>query len=204
MKRLLFIASFFIAACGDDAPVDPMYPSPPPIGVQVDRVGRPGVVIALLHVFDGDDAARDTARDDYNDASRTRWSIFGEDFGGALAIYDGLDGRCGDQWIQRPLDEDRMETRYMPLTGLLTDDRLFLDTSAECSSGSDLLGTERHASALPRDARGCGGRDPTLDVIDPFVGLLVGNDVSLVSDGVDEDGDCALSSTEFPYLCAPE
>ncbi len=96
-------------------------------GVPIDRMGRALTGNALLGTFDTE-AVSDARKSQYNQAPPAAWSSFTPDIGATLAIYDGFDGRCGNQWLAvqnaPPVD------RYAELARLLADDRLWVNSEA--------------------------------------------------------------------------
>lgn len=156
------------------------------------------LVIAALAVFAGcsDSSSTIANRDAYNVAPQAGWGTFTNNIRGNLALYDGLDGQCGNQILA-----DMSLTgpdRYSTLAGVLTDDRLYVSTTS--NSCSQYLGVELDVTNLAANAE-CGGRTPTHDVIDVSYTALT-NDLSIpVTDGVSSDN--VVQSLEiFPFLAA--
>ena len=73
-------------------------PSPPSIGRQVDRMGRAAIATALIS-FVSDDLTRGADLDAYNAAPPADWVTFQSNIQSHLAVYDGLDGQCGNQLL---------------------------------------------------------------------------------------------------------
>jgi len=152
-------------------------------GVPIDRMGRALTGNALLGTFDTG-AASDALKVKYNQASPATWASFAADIRATLAIYDGFDGRCGNQWLG-----------YAKLAKLLADDRLWVNSGAR--SCDRYLSVELdHTRASPRD---CGGRTPNHDAVDVFRSLLVLGRIEGVDDGVRRD-DRQASDVTFPFL----
>jgi hypothetical protein len=158
-------------------------------GVVIDRVGRPLTGNALIGTFDSEEAAN-ARKDQYNRAPEEAWPMFVPDLADNLAIYDGFDGICGNQWLA---DRRVGLGRYTRLAVLLADDRIWIDSRArkcEHAFGVEL----RHAD--------CGGRAPSYDAVDVFRSLLVNGSAHGVEDGVSQD-DRRHSDRDFPFLAAP-
>ena len=144
-----------------------------------DRVNRD---LELRDLYNAEDAFG--LRDDYVGAYRARLNA-------NLAFFDGLDDR-----IDWPPDEGGNH----PLTELLLDDFLVVDTSKPFTDGG-FLEIER-ALLADRPHATCGGRPLNDDIVDIFYTLLVGGvDGAPISDGVDQATQPAGRS--FPYLCSP-
>jgi hypothetical protein len=165
-------------------------PARPVLGAAIERAARPLTGNALIGLLGPDDVA-DRRKEDYNRAGPSAWPQFSPDIQHGLALYDGFDGTCGNQWLA----DDRAEpvARYRALADLLADDRLWIDSKATVCT--QYLAVER---ATPGD---CGGRPPSYDV-DVFRSLLVLGARSGVDDGIDRD-DRVHSASEFPFLAAP-
>jgi hypothetical protein len=174
----------------------PKVPAPPKLGTQVDRMGRPAINTALNHTFDPDAAARTGAKDAWNgDANDSTWAAtYTAEVEKNLAIFDALDGACGNQALADTTKTDA--TRYATLGAALADDRLWLDTSA--SVCSVYLAVEANATKLMTNTD-CGGRQLGYDVIDQTFSLLAVGAPSGVTDGVP----AKTSSATLPYLAAP-
>jgi hypothetical protein len=164
-------------------------PQPPPLGAPIDRIGRALVANALLGPLAPDDVS-DTLKEHYNRAAPATWSQFVPDFEATLSLYDGFDGRCGNQWLADPTEGPG---RYRRLATLLADDRLWVDSRAQACTTY---------LAVERATEGCGGRTPGADANNPFRALLVQGSPSGIGDGVTQD-DRAHSTSEFPFLAAP-
>ena len=177
------IALIALAACSPRTPSPPL-PARPALGAPIDRAARALVGNALISPFDPD--VGDRRKEAYNRASPSTWPDFVPDFAATLAVYDGLDRSCGNQWLaaQGP----------QALARLLADDRLWVDSRAT---------TCTHYLAVERGIRNdCGGRTPLEDASDVFRSLLVDGTDTRVTDGVDHD-DRTPSTTAFPFLASP-
>jgi hypothetical protein len=161
-------------------------------GVAIDRMGRALTANALLGAFDTE-AVSDALKVKYNQALPAGWSSFVPDLVATLAIYDGFDGQCGNQWLTArnvPLAH-----RYDKLAQLLADDRLWVNSDAHVCD--EYLSVElKHPGARSRD---CGGRTPRQDAVDVFRSLLVLGRINGVDDGVARD-DLEPSDFRFPFL----
>lgn len=161
---------------------------PPTLGTQIDRAGRPGISALVAWLA----PSPDQFRDQYNAAADpTGWSAsYLAAFETALAVWDGIDGTCGNQFGAGPLNA----SRYATLAGILVDDGLLLDSrTGTCASYFAL----EQQSLISID---CGGRAPGIDVIDPTYSLLTLGTVSGVADGIAND---STISSSFPFLGAP-
>jgi hypothetical protein len=188
---LWIVALTVFAACSAPSPNAPHpIPAPPVLGARIDRVGRPLTGNALIFPF-GPEADADRRKEEYNRAAQADWPSFVPDLEATLAIYDGFDGVCGNQWLAAPT---AAPARYRTLANLLADDRLWIDTRA--AACTQFLAVER---GLAGD---CGGRTPLYDASDGFRSMLVLGQITGVSDGVDRD-DRDHSATDFPFLAAP-
>ena len=171
-------------------------PSPPSIGRQVDRMGQAAIATALIS-FVSDDLTRGADLDAYNAAPPADWVTFQSNIQSHLAVYDGLDGQCGNQLL---INESVSSiARYAPLADLLTDDRLFID-SAQGSCGL-YLGLELNEAGHVANAF-CGGRTPLVDTIDVSYTALVGDLSVPIGDGVGVD-ETDHPAEDFPYMAAP-
>jgi tetratricopeptide (TPR) repeat protein len=163
-------------------------------GTIVDRMGRALTGNALLETF-GTEASASRRKEEYNRAPRESWRSFARDIAVNLAIYDGFDGTCGNQWLS--VANAQPATRYAELAALLADDRLWVNSAAKICS--QYLAVELHAFDSSAD---CGGRAPGYDAVDVFRSLLAGGRTTGLDDGVDRD-DREHPFDEFPFLAAP-
>ena len=171
-------------------------PGHPPLdaGAPVDRMGRALTGNALLGTFDSEQAS-DARKHQYNQAPRERWQSFAADIAATLAVYDGFDGVCGNQWLAGRKDKPG---RYDKLASLLADDHLWI--RSEAKSCRSYLGVELQRGAAA--SRNCGGRTPNYDAVDVFRSLLADGRIDGISDGVDHD-DRVHSVAKFPFLAPP-
>jgi len=172
--------------------------SPPALGAPIDRIGRPLVGNALIGPIDPEEES-DRRKEEYNRAAPPSWAQFAPDFERTLALYDGFDGVCANQW---PSGRGGTPAgRYRPLAELLADDRLWVDsTSAVCQR---YLAVELAELAAPGSRSGdCGGRTPNQGVSNIFRSLLIRGTPAGLEDGLDRD-DHSHSTTTFPFLAAP-
>ena len=161
----------------------------------IDRIGRALTGNALLGTFDTAEASN-RRKEEYNRAAPGEWAGFVPDLAINLAIYDGFDGECGNQWLAVQNAQD--PGRYDALARLLADDRLWVNSAA--SACTQYLAAEfDRVGAVNAD---CGGRTPGYDAVDVFRSLLVNGTPRGVDDGVDRD-DGTPSDSQFPFLAAP-
>ena len=176
---------------GNDGGITP----PAILGTQVDRMGRPAINTALNHVFDTNASAKGTAKDTYNaDKNIGGWATaYGPEFAKNLAIFDSLDGTCGNQL-------GFANGSYAGLAGLTADDRLYVNTAgAQCTT---YLAVEANAlNIIPNSD--CGGRKLAYDVIDVTYSAVSVGAVSGVTDGIGPVAN-KTNGTTFPYLAAPQ
>jgi hypothetical protein len=158
-------------------------------GVVIDRMGRALTGNALIGTFDSEETSSER-KEQYNRAPQEVWVMFAQDLAETLAIYDGFDGVCGNQWLaSRPADLGR----YLKLAVLLTDDRIWINSNAR---------TCEHSFGVELGQGDCGGRPPSYDAVDVFRSLLVNGTTSGVEDGVSQD-DGNHSDRDFPFLAPP-
>lgn len=176
-----------VTACKD--------PLPPILGVQIDRMGRPGVNTALTAPFDLNSGTKGTVQDGYNAASTSaQWaSMFQPRIAANLAILDSLDTVCGNQLLAGAAPN---AGRYNTLAGVLSDDQLYINTSS--GTCNTYLAVEANAVGIANTD--CGGRTPLVDVIDRTYSVLAIGALNGVSDGVASDADGGHSTSAFPFL----
>jgi hypothetical protein len=165
-------------------------PPPPAIGPQIDRSGRPLIATALVGAFASQNGP---GRDAYDtDDQPSGWvEKYGKEIASSLAIYDAIDGVCGNQ-----LAVNAGAGPYVRLASTLADDRLWLDTAAvTCTS---YLAVE--LAAMTGITNGdCGGRRFMYDVIDTTLSVMAADKVTGVDDGVGPMPAKTVGTT-FPYL----
>jgi hypothetical protein len=171
------------------------FPAAPALGAVIDRMGRPGVNTALTDPFNTDKTKQDANKDAYNTAEASTWvTTYKPVFAKSIAIYDGLDGTCGNQFAAGMM---AAAGRYDALAGVLADDQLYVNTgSGTCTT---YLGVEANATGIIPNTD-CGGRMLQYDVIKITYSLLAVGKVSGVTDGVTAHSDY---SATFPFLAAP-
>lgn len=169
-------------------------------GQRIDRMGRPLTGNALLATL-GPGEVSDDLKERYNRATPATSDTFIPEIEKSLGLYDGLDGRCGDQLLADPSGPPPSTSRYLPMAILLADDRLWINTkSSRCTQFFAVeLAELAGRSALRGD---CGGRTPNHDAVDVYRSLLVNGGASGVDDGVDRD-DREHSLEAFPFLAPP-
>jgi hypothetical protein len=170
--------------------------APPALGAQIDRMGRPYTSLFLTDPFDASASTRGMKLDSYGVGTPTTANSFQAGFESSLAIFDGFDTVCGNQFLASSSKLDA--SRYAPLANLLLDDQLYVDTSS--GSCTSYLAVELNAVGGLANTD-CGGRTLTEDVIDTTYSLLVVGAASGLMDGV--AADVASSNTTFPFLGAP-
>ncbi|MGH6950122.1 MAG: DUF4331 family protein [Vitreimonas sp.] len=163
---------------------------------QIDRAGRPLTGNALLGTLATAEVSN-RLKEEYNGARPSTSARFAGFIAEGLALYDGLDGSCGNQFLAR---EGAGADRYALLARMLADDRLWVNSrSGVCTQLFAVEQAHYGATAMRND---CGGRAPAYDAMDAYRSLLVAGSTSGVSDGVAED-DQIHSAEMFPFLAAP-
>jgi hypothetical protein len=176
-------------------------PTPPTLGAQIDRMGRPAINTALNKTFELVAATKQAGKDAYNvDNDPTKWATaYASEFAGNLAVLDGLDTVCGNQILYSA----EAAGPYNGLAAVLTGDWLLMDTTKTTCS---YLGVE--APIVGLGAGNCGGRPLDNDVIDASYSALAAGKAGFDSAGKPLVGDGVPApdktfGTTFPYLAAP-
>lgn len=217
MKNIAWIFVVALAACGGSSsnnappvtpPVTPPASNPPKPAIgttQVDRMGRAAVNTALTNPF-GTVSGKTTAQseDEYNaNNNPSTWATsFSAEMAANLAVFDGIDGTCGNQALAGATAN---ATRYSTLAGVLADDRLYVRTDK--TTCALYLGVELDAVGATTSGD-CGGRTPVEDTIKETYSLLVIGRPTGVTDGLPTNGTTGLgsegdgfpSTTTFPFL----
>ncbi len=198
----LVLASLLMVGCGGSSAPPPV----PEMGAQIDRMGRATINVAVTDPFNITQIGQDATRDAYNaDAVESDWAAnWTADLETMLAIYDGADGTCGNQFLADTTKTDK--SRYGTLAGVLADDRLYLDTSK--TTCTTYLGVELNAVGVANSD--CGGRTPDEQVVHVmYTAATVGasgfnsDGTFAVTDGVNNEKETPVSLTTFPFLSAP-
>ena len=164
---------------------------------RLNREGRPMSANALLGLLQPDDVA-DSLKEEYNARTPATSGKFIPEMQRALALYDGFDGKCGNQLLADP--QAPPAARYRALAAVLADDRLWINSaSGVCTQlfAVELASLAGH-SALATD---CGGRTPLYDAANVWRALMV-NGTTDFDDGLRHD-DHEHSATVFPFLAPP-
>ncbi len=174
-------------------------PPIPRLGEPIERTARPLIKNALVGGPFAPDNESDQRKEAYNRVARNGWAKFSSDIGKTLGLYDGFDGKCGNQWLAAP--ETEASLRYKRLAKMLADDRVWVNSkSAVCTQ---FLAVEftyfQTPGAMSND---CGGRTPSYDASNIFRSLLINGTIAGGTDGLDHD-DKVHSTTDFPFLAAP-
>ena len=165
---------------------------------QIDRAARPLTGNALLGTL-ATDEIRDRMKEDYNAATPRTAARFAPEIQKALGLYDGFDGKCGNQLLSR--SDVPAAKRYETLAKVLADDRLWVNT--ESTVCTRLFAVELASLAGQTEAAiDCGGRAPLYSAANVYRSLLVDGTATSVNDGLDRD-EKQHSETEFPFLAAP-
>lgn len=169
---------------------------------QVDRMGRPLTGNALLAPLAPDEVS-DNLKERYNAADPAAGARFVPEIQKTLALYDGFDGRCGNQLLADPSEESPL--RYRALAALLADDRLWVNSeSTICTQffAVELVNLTGESGMAIDSFLDCGGRAPDYDAVDVYRSLLAHGSTIGVDDGVDHD-EREHSATAFPFLAPP-
>lgn len=171
-------------------------PTPPVLGTQIDRQGRPAINTAANRTFT-DNPLRNAAQDAWNaDANPADWQTNHEtNVRVSLAVLDSLDGTCGNQ-LAFNLDPGNGLDEYKALAAVLTNDWLTVNSAA--STCTSYLGVE--AEALLSATADCGGRRPTDDVVETTYSAVAAGALTGVDDGITARASAATAQMNFPYL----
>jgi tetratricopeptide (TPR) repeat protein len=174
-------------------------PPIPGLGEQIERTARPLIKNSLVGGPLAPDNESDQRKEAYNRVARNDWARFSADIQKSLGLYDGFDGKCGNQWLAD--SKANPSKRYERLAEVLADDRVWVNSkSASCNQFLAVELTEfKTPGALSGD---CGGRTPNYDASNIFRSLLSNGTMSGVDDGLHRD-DKVHSTADFPFLAAP-
>jgi hypothetical protein len=166
---------------------------------QLNRVGRPLTKNALLGLF-APDSVGDSLKEQWNAATPATSAGFIPEIQKTLGLYDGFDGKCGNQLLVDP--RAAPSARYLALATLLADDRLWVNSASSVCTQLFAVELAKLAgeSALNQD---CGGRTPNYNASNVWRSLVVNGSTVGVDDGVDHD-EREHSATVFPFLAAPD
>jgi uncharacterized protein DUF4331 len=166
---------------------------------QLDRMGRPLTGNALLGTL-AQAAVSDQLKEEYNRATPATAARFVPEIEKALGLYDGFDGKCGNQLLASKTVTGA--GRYHELAKLLADDRLWVNsTSGVCTR---LFAVELAQLAGQRALQSdCGGRSPTYSAANMYRSILSNGTPTGIDDGLSRDAR-EHSATKFPFLAAPE
>jgi hypothetical protein len=134
----------------------------------------------------------DKLKEEYNAATPATAARFVPEIEKNLGLYDGFDGKCGNQLLASKRVTGA--GRYRELATLLADDRLWVNSaSGVCKQ---FFAVEL---GLGND---CGGRTPTYSAANVYRSLLANGTSVGIDDGLTRDKQ-EHSSTTFPFLAAP-
>lgn len=165
---------------------------------QLDRVGRPLTGNALLGTL-ATAAESDKLKEDYNRATPATAARFVPEIEKNLGLYDGFDGKCGNQVLARKLTPTG---RYHELAVALADDRLWVNSASGVCKQFFAVELAALAGQTELD-NDCGGRTPTYSAANVYRSLLANGTPVGIDDGLTRDKR-EHSSTVFPFLAAPE
>lgn len=163
----------------------------------LDRMGRPLTGNALLGTL-ASALVSDKLKEDYNHATPATAALFAPEMEKTLGLYDGFDGKCGNQLLAGKVAS---AGRYRQLATLLADDRLWVNSASKVCTHffavelAQLTGQR----ALAND---CGGRSPTYSAANVYRSLLANGEPVGIDDGLTRD-EHDHSSSAFPFLAAP-
>jgi hypothetical protein len=174
-------------------------PAIPKLGEQIERTARPLIKNGLVGGPLTPDAISNQRKESYNRVARSDWARFAPYIRQTLGLYDGFDGKCGNQWLVDLKAKDSL--RYQTLAKVLADDRVWVNSkSTVCTQ---FLAVEFNEFGTPGALRDdCGGRTPNYDASNIFRSLLTNGTTNGVDDGLKGD-DKVHSTTDFPFLAAP-
>ncbi len=174
-------------------------PAIPKLGEPIERTARPLIKNGLVGGPLAPDAISNPRKESYNRVGRTGWAQFSTYIQQTLGLYDGFDGKCGNQWLSDPNAKGQL--RYQTLAKILADDRVWVNSkSSVCTQFLAVEFTEfKTQGALSGD---CGGRTPNYLAPNIFRSLLTNGTTTGVDDGLKAD-DKVHSTTDFPFLAAP-
>ena len=174
-------------------------PPSPALGEQIERTARPLIKNALVGGPLEPGTESNQRKEAYNRVPRTGWAKFSSDIQKTLGLYDGFDGRCGNQWLAGT--KGIPAQRYERLAKVLADDRIWVNSKS--SVCTQFLAVEltyfQTPGALSSD---CGGRTPNYDASNIFRALLVNGTTIGADDGLNHD-DKVHSTSDFPFLAEP-
>jgi hypothetical protein len=174
-------------------------PAVPELGKQIERTARPLIKNGLVGGPLAPDAVSNQRKESYNRVARTDWAQFSAFIQETLGLYDGFDGKCGNQWLADSKAKGPM--RYKGLANILADDRLWINSASRVCT--QFLAVEFSALGTPGAAKDdCGGRTPNYDASNIFRSLLTNGTTTGVDEGLKRD-DKVHSTTDFPFLAAP-
>ena len=202
IKQTMFVVLLLSLGSCDDDKVG--FPAAPALkSTIVDRMGRPAINTALVDPFWNTGTAGDTeeshqARQDvYNTQAPSAWASNVANFKDKLAVFDALDGTCGNQIAFAAVGNPD----YTTLATVLADDEIYVFAGASAScQGFLAVEAATLGGTAPAD---CGGRRPGDNVVDVVYSALATGMTSGVSNGVTSDPDGAPPTT-FPYLSSPQ
>jgi len=174
-------------------------PPIPALGEQIERTARPLIKNALVGGPLAPDNESDQRKEAYNRVERNGWAKFSSDIQKTLGLYDGLDGKCGNQWLANA--KGNPLHRYQSLAKVLADDRVWVNSkSTVCERFLAVELAEFKTSGA--SAGDCGGRTPHYDASNMFRSLLTNGTMKGVDDGLSHDEN-VHSTADFPFLAAP-
>jgi len=174
--------------------------TPPVLGMQIDRNGRPDVNNALNNPFNPNVTSQGMAKDQYNsDSAPADWATnWVPTFKQNLAVLDALDGVCGNQLAYASSGRPDYES----LAALFASDVLWINTAS--TTCTKYLAVELNALGQSNDD--CGGRTLTYNVADYTYNVVAGTFNAMNPPGPIVNGITAASvapSTTFPFLVSP-
>lgn len=226
VNSVLFVA---LLSCGDnktvpaDAAKDARENTAPPLGAQIDRLGRPAINTALNAALEPNATKKAAQKDAYNAAEDpAAWGTTEvatgvtvvQEFAKHAALFDIIDkglgtvpaNGCGNSAL---FTGPPSPTSYTMLASVLADDQLYVDTTKSTCLLYLSLEVEVATGGAVMHSQ-CGGRTLSHDVGDVSYSLLgagvAGFDATAgfaprITDGAAKHGD--VDDTTFPFLGAP-
>jgi hypothetical protein len=145
------------------------------------------------------DEVSDNLKERYNRTTPSTSAEFVPEIEKTLGLYDGFDGKCGNQLLADRSVESPL--RYKAMADLLADDRLWVNS--ESTLCLQFFAVELASLAGKGELTiDCGGRTPNYDAVDVYRSLLATGTIKGVDDGVARD-EREHSASEFPFLASP-
>jgi hypothetical protein len=203
------------------------FPTPPELGAQIDRMGRPAINTALNDTFvyldngmlkPSDDTVRAASEDMYNeDSTENGWvTTHAASAALQLGVLDVLDAGLGGTTNEQACENQLLSCKditndtgmcYATLAGVLMADRLWVKSDGDsCAASEPTDPVVGGYLAVELDFVGatnndCGGRRPADDVIDKTYSAVALGAPAGFGDNI--AAPAGLHPEAFPYLAPP-